>query len=82
MLLWRSAPSYRCVLMFSFAYIDFDTPEAKISALALSEQPLLGRKLLIKDGTNILNVPKSDISVIFRQAKTLKDDLPPLHLKP
>lgn len=31
--------------------MDFDTPEAKQAAIALSEQPLLGRKLLIKDGT-------------------------------
>jgi len=35
---------------YSFAYVDFETPEAKKVAIALSEQPLLGRKLLIKDG--------------------------------
>lgn len=34
-----------------FAYVDFSTPEAKASAITLSEQPLIGRKLLIKDGT-------------------------------
>lgn len=33
-----------------FAYVDFATPEAKTIAIALSEQPLVGRKLLIKDG--------------------------------
>jgi len=33
-----------------FAYVDFATPEAKTAAIALSEQPLVGRKLLIKDG--------------------------------
>jgi len=36
--------------MKSFAYVDFETPEAKKVAITLSEQPLLGRKLLIKDG--------------------------------
>lgn len=39
----------------SFAYVDFATPEAKIAAVALSEQPLLGRRLLIKDGMNIFS---------------------------
>ena len=34
-----------------FAYVDFATSEAKTAAIALSEKPLLGRKLLIKDGT-------------------------------
>ncbi|KDQ29647.1 hypothetical protein PLEOSDRAFT_1064448, partial [Pleurotus ostreatus PC15] len=33
-----------------FAYVDFATPEAKVAAIALSEKPLTGRKLLIKDG--------------------------------
>jgi hypothetical protein len=33
--------------------VDFATPEAKKAAIALSEKPLLGRKLLIKDGTRI-----------------------------
>jgi hypothetical protein len=36
-----------------YAYVDFATVEAKTSAIALSEQPLLGRKLLIKDGTSM-----------------------------
>lgn len=35
---------------FSFAYVDFGSAEAKIAAIARSEQPLLGRRLLIKDG--------------------------------
>lgn len=34
-----------------FAYVDFATPEAKTAAIAKSEMPLIGRKLLIKDGT-------------------------------
>jgi len=38
---------------YSFAYVDFATPEAKIAAIALSERPLFGRKLLIKDGMNV-----------------------------
>lgn len=33
-----------------FAYVDFATPEAKVAAIAMSENPLDGRRLLIKDG--------------------------------
>lgn len=33
-----------------FAYVDFATLEAKTAAIAKSELPLIGRKLLIKDG--------------------------------
>lgn len=33
-----------------FAYVDFATPDAKTLAIALSENNLDGRKLLIKDG--------------------------------
>ncbi|TFK67308.1 hypothetical protein BDN72DRAFT_770852 [Pluteus cervinus] len=33
-----------------FAYVDYSTAEQKQAAIAKSEQPLLGRKLLIKDG--------------------------------
>lgn len=42
---------------FSFAYVDFATPEAKGAAVARSEQPLFGRKLLIKDGRKIFQMP-------------------------
>jgi len=42
--------SLSCFFSYSFAYVDFETPEAKKVAIALSEQPLLGRKLLIKNG--------------------------------
>ena len=35
---------------FRFAYVDFATPEAKVAAIAMSENPLDGRRLLIKDG--------------------------------
>jgi hypothetical protein len=34
----------------SFAYVDFATPEAKNAAIVMSESPLEGRRLLIKDG--------------------------------
>ena len=34
-----------------FAYVDFETPEAKVKAIAMSEKNLDGRRLLIKDGT-------------------------------
>ncbi|KAF9006706.1 hypothetical protein BDQ17DRAFT_1239236 [Cyathus striatus] len=37
-----------------FAYVDFATPEAKLAGIAKSEQPLLGRKLLIKDGDDFV----------------------------
>ncbi|KIM46571.1 hypothetical protein M413DRAFT_441657 [Hebeloma cylindrosporum] len=40
-----------------FAYVDFATPEAKTAAIALSEQPLVGRKLLIKDGDDFAGRP-------------------------
>ena len=33
-----------------FAYVDFTTLEAKKVAIAMSESPLDGRRLLIKDG--------------------------------
>jgi hypothetical protein len=36
-----------------FAYVDFATPDAKKSAIMMSEQPLEGRRLLIKDGACI-----------------------------
>jgi RNA recognition motif-containing protein len=34
----------------SFAYVDFATPDAKKVAITMSESPLDGRRLLIKDG--------------------------------
>ncbi|KAF4601808.1 hypothetical protein EYR40_005008 [Pleurotus pulmonarius] len=40
-----------------FAYVDFATPEAKVAAIALSEKPLTGRKLLIKDGNDYTGRP-------------------------
>ncbi|KAI1789545.1 hypothetical protein LXA43DRAFT_1062781 [Ganoderma leucocontextum] len=33
-----------------FAYVDFATPDAKTVAITMSENPLEGRRLLIKDG--------------------------------
>ncbi|KAG6856780.1 hypothetical protein H0H87_000748 [Tephrocybe sp. NHM501043] len=39
-----------------FAYVDFATEDAKFVAISLSEQPLIGRKLLIKDG-ELLSYP-------------------------
>lgn len=35
---------------YRFAYVDFETPEAKAKAVAMSEKNLDGRRLLIKDG--------------------------------
>jgi len=35
---------------YSFAYVDFATPEAKEAAILMTESPLEGRRLLIKDG--------------------------------
>lgn len=39
-----------CVVLGRFAYVDFATPDAKTVAITLSENPLDGRRLLIKDG--------------------------------
>jgi hypothetical protein len=45
-------------MSFRFAYVDFSTIEAKTAAIAKSEQPLLGRRLLIKDGKlHLLSLP-------------------------
>ncbi|KAJ7068713.1 hypothetical protein C8F01DRAFT_1119067 [Mycena amicta] len=40
-----------------YAYVDFASPEAKTIAITLSEQNLLGRKLLIKDGDDFAGRP-------------------------
>jgi hypothetical protein len=55
-----SIPNYRILHQFitpcmnqRFAYVDFATPEAKTAAIAKSELPLIGRRLLIKDGVCI-----------------------------
>jgi hypothetical protein len=45
------------IVFVRFAYVDFATPEAKTLAIALSESPLTGRKLLIKDGPQTYSYP-------------------------
>jgi len=40
-----------------FAYVDFETPEAKALAISLSEGHLEGRRLLIKDGGDFTGRP-------------------------
>ncbi|KAH9894454.1 hypothetical protein C8Q73DRAFT_695615 [Cubamyces lactineus] len=40
-----------------FAYVDFATPDAKTVAISLSERPLDGRRLLIKDGDDFKGRP-------------------------
>ncbi|KAL4081504.1 hypothetical protein V8B97DRAFT_2020265 [Scleroderma yunnanense] len=40
-----------------FAYVDFATPDAKITAITLSEGQLDGRNLLIKDGSDFTGRP-------------------------
>ncbi|KAJ6458675.1 hypothetical protein C8R47DRAFT_1081601 [Mycena vitilis] len=40
-----------------YAYVDFTTPEAQKAAIALSEQNLVGRRLLIKDGGDFTGRP-------------------------
>ncbi|OSC98936.1 RNA-binding domain-containing protein [Trametes coccinea BRFM310] len=40
-----------------FAYVDFATPDAKTVAITLSERPLDGRRLLIKDGDDFNGRP-------------------------
>ncbi|KAF5393163.1 hypothetical protein D9757_001171 [Collybiopsis confluens] len=46
-----------------FAYVDFSTPDAKVVAITLSERPLLGRKLLIKDGADFTGRPTAVVDV-------------------
>ncbi|KIK67578.1 hypothetical protein GYMLUDRAFT_237810 [Collybiopsis luxurians FD-317 M1] len=46
-----------------FAYVDFATPDAKTVAITLSERPLLGRKLLIKDGDDYAGRPVAAANV-------------------
>ena len=41
------------LMLDSFAYVDFATPDAKMEAIALSERNLEGRRLLIKDGDDL-----------------------------
>ncbi|KAI0939294.1 hypothetical protein AcV5_000754 [Taiwanofungus camphoratus] len=45
-----------------FAYVDFATPDAKTVAITLSENPLDGRRLLIKDGDNFDGRPTTGAS--------------------
>ena len=42
------------MVLTRFAYVDFATPDAKTVAITLSENPLDGRRLLIKDGESKL----------------------------
>ncbi|KAL4241891.1 hypothetical protein ABKN59_000599 [Abortiporus biennis] len=42
-----------------FAYVDFATPEAKAEAIAMSENMLDGRRLLIKDGSDFTGRPST-----------------------
>lgn len=49
-----------------FAYVDFATPDAKTVAITLSENPLDGRRLLIKDGESIAHS-----TIAFAHADTI-----------
>lgn len=40
------------LILDRFAYVDFATPDAKLTAITLSERNLEGRRLLIKDGNS------------------------------
>jgi RNA recognition motif-containing protein len=51
-----------------FAYVDFATPEAKNAAILMTESPLEGRRLLIKDGACISSI----ISCVIRLFKINK----------
>ncbi|KAG5339173.1 hypothetical protein C0989_005300 [Termitomyces sp. Mn162] len=58
-----------------FAYVDFATKDAKIVAITLSEQPLLGRKLLIKDGDDFAGRPVkegADVAATNTHSKTAR----------
>jgi len=43
--------------VFSFAYVDFATPDGKTLAIICSEKNLDGRRLLIKDGDDFTGRP-------------------------
>ena len=53
----KAAPENR-----GFAYVDFATFEANVAAIALSENELAGRKLLIKDSKNFDGRPKKEMA--------------------
>ena len=65
--------SYNEYYKSRFAYVDFATAEAKAAAIARSEQPLIGRRLLIKDGEYSNHKPTSGIlsANLQMQATTL-----------
>lgn len=48
-----------------FAYVDFATSDAKVTAITLSEKNLLGRKLLIKDGKHTFMTGPAHLPNIF-----------------
>jgi hypothetical protein len=58
-----------------FAYVDFATPDGKKVAVAMSEQTLLGRRLLIKEGQSPLSRPARGVrSSEGAQGKTSRAD--------
>ncbi|KAJ8517964.1 hypothetical protein ONZ45_g4918 [Pleurotus djamor] len=67
-----------------FAYVDFATPEAKLAAIGLSEHPLTGRKLLIKDGDDFAGrpaIPGAENATLPSRPLHLKTQNPPEPLK-
>jgi len=59
----------------SFAYVDFATLDAKKAAITMSEMPLEGRRVLIKDGTwhlHSLPIVMHDSLIAPAQATVLK----------
>ncbi|EEY14541.1 conserved hypothetical protein [Verticillium alfalfae VaMs.102] len=57
-----------------FAYVDFADIGAKVAAIALTENELLYRKLLIKDSTSYDGRPKKDEAEIAAAAKKKAED--------
>ncbi|KAG0703849.1 hypothetical protein DFH29DRAFT_802771 [Suillus ampliporus] len=45
-----------------FAYVDFATPDAKVTAITQSERELHGRNLLVKDGDDFAGRPASKLT--------------------
>ena len=59
----------------SFAYVDFATLDAKKVAITMSESPLDGRRLLIKDGaqaSSFFRIPRTTLLIPGAQATVLK----------
>lgn len=61
--LTSTIPFYFFTYTCRFAYVDFATPDSKLVAISLSENPLDGRRLLIKDGQSTCSRRAPDLEL-------------------